>query len=207
MDWLKTIVLCALGAMAQDDAASIGSALLVVHGSLDLAPALLGCYLGTAAGDLLTIAVGAALGRRALRWRWIRKRLDEDRVERMSRWITETHRGSSVVFLSRFAAGLRTVLHLAIGMLHMSWGRIAPLVLAAGMIHVGVVFTAVLGAGETVRRLVGDGGFASAWPMLFVGAAAWLLVRFVGRWISRAAAPTPIAAPADQSPEAAPLER
>lgn len=187
MGWLGTIFSCALAAILQDDIASIGSALLVLRGSLELTPAFLGCYLGTATGDLLTIGIGAIAGRRLLAWPWLRRKINEERLERLSYRLT--HKGDAVVFLSRFLAGLRTILHLIIGMLHLKWRKIVPLVLLAGVLHVAAVFTIATLAGESIERFVGEGGIQSTWPLLLLGIGVWMVVRIVGRWIARRSTP------------------
>lgn len=201
MGWLWTILGCMVAAIAQDDAASIGSALLVLRGSIDLVPAFLGCYLGTAVGDLLTIAVGATMGRRLLAWPWLRRKINEDRLARVSHRLT--HKGDAVVFLSRFLAGLRTALHLLIGMLHLQWSRIVPLVLMAGVLHVGAIFTIASVAGESMERFVGEGGLQSTWPLLLVGIGVWVAVQVLGRWVARRS--TPVELLVETEGNAAPL--
>jgi len=80
--------LLALGTLASEDLTCLAAGVLVAQGRLSLIPATLACLLGIFAGDMLLFLAGRWLGRPALRWHFVAKRLSPESVDQAADWLT-----------------------------------------------------------------------------------------------------------------------
>ena len=114
-------VALALATLVSEDLACIAAGLLVAAGKLAFGPAVLACFSGILAGDLLLVGAGRWLGRGVLT-RWpVRGRVSAEAVERAERWFLR--RGAWVILASRFMPGTRLPTYVAAGILRMPWLR------------------------------------------------------------------------------------
>lgn len=154
MLWLLMIGL-ALATLVSEDLTSISAGLMVSRGSLGLWPALIACFLGILAGDILLYAGGRLLGGSLLRRAPLRWLVRESSLARGREWFA--HRGPAAILGSRFVPGLRFPTYVAAGMLRAPFGRV-------------LLWFAVA---------------AAIWVPILVGGAAWLgmpMLRFVDRF-------------------------
>lgn len=136
----QQVILCLLLAAAtlvSEDLTCVAAGLLVSHGKLSLAAAVLACLVGIFLGDLLLVLAGRLLGRRVLERAPLRWWLQPHTVERSAQWFTS--QGAKVVLASRFVPGSRLPLFLAAGIL-----RAPFLPVAAALLLAGAVWTPML---------------------------------------------------------------
>jgi len=171
---MSHLVQIALATLVSEDLTCIAAGVLVTQGRLDIVSGTLACVAGIYFGDLLLFLAGRFLGRPAVRFPLIRRFVTPGQLERASRWLTS--RGPRVVFLSRFAPGLRLPTYFAAGLLRVNFWRFALyLLLAAGIwTPLLVGFTVVVG-GRAVRTalLAGGGG----WIAVVAVYALWVGLR------------------------------
>jgi pimeloyl-ACP methyl ester carboxylesterase/membrane protein DedA with SNARE-associated domain len=112
--WLLVIVL-AVATLVSEDLTVIASGLLVATGQIDIAVALLGCYIGIIIGDFGLVLIGRFAGRRVLKWPFFRKALPERSLRRWEK--TFDRHLAKTVFLSRMLPGARLPMYVAAGLL------------------------------------------------------------------------------------------
>ncbi len=113
--WQLIILLIALATFISEDLTVIAVGLLVARGSLDAGVGLTGCFLGILGGDVLLWSFGHFLGRRALNWPFVSKRLPPDSLDHWEKLLSN-HAGKAVL-LSRCLPGTRLPTYFAAGLL------------------------------------------------------------------------------------------
>lgn len=153
------LAICALLALAtfvSEDLACIAAGLLVADGRLGLVAASAACFVGIFVGDMLLYLAGRTLGRPALSRRPLNWVVNEDSVERASRWFER--KGIAVIFLSRFTPGLRLPTYVAAGILRTRFLTFALFFAIAGLIWTPALVGLAALAGERLAEAVGGLG-------------------------------------------------
>jgi membrane protein DedA with SNARE-associated domain len=171
--------LLALGTLASEDLTCLAAGVLVAQGRLSLTAATLTCLAGIFAGDMLLFLAGRCIGRPALRWAPLARRLPAHAVDRAAAWLTE--RGVSVILLSRFTPGLRLPTYFAAGLL--------PTPLRAFTLHfllAAALWTPLLVGGAS---LLGEGVFRAWFNQGKHGVLAFVIVLSLALLAHRALRP------------------
>ena len=113
------LVLLALGTLASEDLACAG--VLVAQGQVGFLEATLACLAGIFCGDMLLFLFGSAAGSYPGFRRWMNRWAPPDKIQAATDWLS--HKGLSVVVISRFTPGLRLPTYLAAGLLR---SRVLP---------------------------------------------------------------------------------
>lgn len=174
--WLQTAALAA-STTASEDMTCIAAGLLARDQQIDIFVAILGCFIGIYLGDLGLWLIGRIMGRRAMRWGWVARKLPQSRMDAWGHWFDR--RGARAVIASRFMPGTRVPVYIAAGIVgnrpfaFMLWTLIAvaiwtPLV---------VVLTAIFGP-TFVRPAMSF--FGSGWIAVLAAAVAlFMLLRAI----------------------------
>jgi membrane protein DedA with SNARE-associated domain len=109
------LVLLASSTLLAEDLACIAAGALVASGQIGFSEATIACIGGIVAGDLCLYGCGRLIGRRALRWKLVRRWVTAGQLDRASEWLSR--RGAWVIFASRFTPGMRLPVYLAAGAL------------------------------------------------------------------------------------------
>ena len=109
------LVLLASSTLLAEDLACIAAGALVASGRVGFTEATIACIGGIVVGDLGLYGLGRVVGRRALRWKFVRSWVSAEQLDRASEWLSR--RGGSVIFASRFTPGMRLPVYLAAGAL------------------------------------------------------------------------------------------
>jgi len=112
--WLKILAL-GLATFISEDLTTITAGVLASQGTISLATATLGCFLGIFVGDGLLYLVGLWVGKPALRLPVMRNLLTEAQVDQCAHWFERN--GLWVVLISRFLPGTRLPTYFAAGLL------------------------------------------------------------------------------------------
>lgn len=155
--WSQAAALIA-GTFASEDATCIAAGLLIRAKALAGPLGVAACTLGIFLGDLGLWLVGRLLGRRALKWSWVQRRLPANRVAQLVGWLDR--RGWTAVLAARFLPGTRLPVYLAAGM----FGR------------------------RTTRFIFGALMAAALWTPLLVMLVAWYgdaALRPIQHWLGR----------------------
>lgn len=159
-----------LGTFILEDPTSVGVGLLIRDGKLDPFVGVLAVFLGIFIGDLGLYLLGAVVGRPALRWRPVAKRLPAHHIEALGRWF-DRH-GWSAVLASRFIPGTRLPLYVAAGVLGTKRRRFALWTFCAVLIWTPVIVSIVIFFGERAtqpfRMIFGDGWLAVGAVVVFL---------------------------------------
>ncbi len=113
---LVVIGLLAAATLVSEDLACVAAGLMVAGGRLGLFSAVLACFVGIFAGDMLLYLAGRWLGRPALRRAPLRWLIRPEQLELTSRWFDK--RGPVIVLLTRFLPGTRLPVYFGAGVLH-----------------------------------------------------------------------------------------
>jgi membrane protein DedA with SNARE-associated domain len=140
----EPLLLIALATFATEDLTCIATGLLVAQGRVDFVPGTLACLLGIFSGDILLFLAGRFAGRPILRF------VSKEKIDRGSRWLSE--RGMIVVFLSRFAPGLRLPTYVAAGLLKTKFWRFGAYFLAAAAVWTPLLVGATVLLGAQILR-------------------------------------------------------
>jgi membrane protein DedA with SNARE-associated domain len=140
----EPLLLIALATFATEDLTCIATGLWVAQGRVDLVPGTLACLLGIFSGDILLFLAGRFAGRPILRF------VSKEKIDRGSRWLSE--RGMIVVFLSRFAPGLRLPTYVAAGLLKTKFWRFGAYFLAAAAVWTPLLVGATVLLGAQILR-------------------------------------------------------
>lgn len=146
---LKLMIALALATLLAEDLTCIAGGLLVLHHELTFLQAVVACFVGIVAGDLLLVAAGRWLGRPALRRRPLSWFVTPESVERSGRWFAR--RGPRVVILSRFIPGSRLPLFVAAGVLRVPIGPLAAALVVAGLIWTPALVGLSAATGGAIR--------------------------------------------------------
>src|SRR5262249_24491351 len=156
-------LLIALATFVTEDLTCIATGVLVAQNKLDFLPGAMACLLGIYAGDLLLF-----IGGRFARWPVLRV-VPEGKIKNASELISRP--GLNVVFLSRFAPGLRLPTYVAAGLLKTPFRRFALYFLAAAAIWTPLLVGAAALLGAQIPR-------AAFAPASAVALALAALLRF-----------------------------
>jgi membrane protein DedA with SNARE-associated domain len=103
----------AAGTLVSEDLTSIGAGLLARDGVIGLGPAIVACTAGVYVGDLGLWMLGRIGGSRALRWKWVARRVDPNVVAMLGTRLDR--RLGIAVLASRFLPGSRLAMYVALG--------------------------------------------------------------------------------------------
>jgi membrane protein DedA with SNARE-associated domain len=103
----------AAGTLVSEDLTLISAGLLARDGAVGLMPALAACAAGVYVGDLGLWTLGRIGGRRALRWKWVTRRVDPAMLTSLGARLDS--RLGLAVLASRFLPGSRLPMYLALG--------------------------------------------------------------------------------------------
>jgi membrane protein DedA with SNARE-associated domain len=171
---MPNLVLIALATLVTEDLTCIATGVLVAQRQVDFWSGTLACGAGIYFGDLLLFLAGRIFGRPAIGFPVVRRVISSEQLDRASAWLDS--KGARVVFLSRFAPGLRLPTYFAAGVLKVGSGRFALLFLLAAAIWTPLLvgLTAAVG-GPAVRATLATGGRGSlAAAVLYAG---WVGIR------------------------------
>ncbi len=169
--WIQ-MVFVGLATFVSEDLTCIAAGLLARKGTIDLVVAILGCTLGIFVGDVGLWLIGRLFGRRALRWRWVARRMPMERFEQVGTWL-DAHAGRAII-TSRFVPGTRMPLYIAAGMLGTRSVRFFAWFLVAALLWTPTIVILVFLFGQKVvdplERVLGDSwlALAAAVILLFV---------------------------------------
>src|SRR5437868_13928688 len=136
------LLLIALATFITEDLTCIATGALVAQGRLNFFPATLACLLGIYAGDMLLFLGGRFAQRLVVRF------VSREKIAQASEWMSR--RGMAVVFLSRFAPGLRLPTYLAAGALKTRFWRFMLYFLIAAAIWTPLLVGAAALAGSRI---------------------------------------------------------
>jgi membrane protein DedA with SNARE-associated domain len=162
--WPWLIILTLAGStFVSEDLTCIAAGQLVQAGELAFAPAIAGCMVGIAGGDIGLFLIGRTVGRSALRSRWVQRRISPAQMarigERFNRHVVPA------VFLARFVPGLRLPTFLIAGILGQRACRFMFVACAAALIWtpllVGIAALARSQFSEHIERYLGNGWIVS----------------------------------------------
>jgi len=116
--WLTGILLlCGLGLPIPEDVSLIAAGYFAYKGVLNVHKALLVCFAAVLAGDTFAFFLGRWFGQRMLASPWMRRYFTPKRQRRVRAYFRKF--GNRVVFIGRFAPGLRFSIFFSAGMLHL----------------------------------------------------------------------------------------
>jgi pimeloyl-ACP methyl ester carboxylesterase/membrane protein DedA with SNARE-associated domain len=164
-----------LGTLVSEDLTSITAGILVAEGRLNLSIAILACFSGIFAGDVLLFLAGRWMGRKALgsppfSW-WFRA----DSLESASVWLRRN--GATAIFLSRFVPGARLPTYFAAGALRTSARTFLLYFLIAAAVWTPLIvgFSAGVGLPFMHSRLFGKQPLSL--KLLVAGTLLFVLIR------------------------------
>jgi membrane protein DedA with SNARE-associated domain len=172
----------AAGTLVSEDLTSISAGLLAREGVLDLLPAIAACTAGVYVGDLGLWALGRVVGRRALRWNWIARRVNPTMLANLG--VRLDGRMGLAVLASRFLPGSRLPMYLALGisgrrpLAFVAWSFLAVVLWTPALVWLTCVFGSSIST-----HLLGDlnAGFRYLFSVMVVGAVWRLTVRLAFR--------------------------
>jgi membrane protein DedA with SNARE-associated domain len=137
-----------LATFASEDLACISAGVLVAQGRLTYLMAVLACFLGIFAGDMLAFLVGRMAGLRTPGARWLSRWIAPENRSDAQQWVQK--RGASAVFISRFIPGIRVATYFSAGLLNMKWPNFVLSLAAATVIWVPLIVSATNLFGEKI---------------------------------------------------------
>jgi membrane protein DedA with SNARE-associated domain len=116
--WLTGILLlCGLGLPIPEDVSLIAAGYFAYKGVLNVHKALAVCFAAVLAGDTFAFFLGRWFGQRLLATSWMHRYFTPKRQRRVRAYFRKF--GNRVVFVGRFAPGLRFSIFVSAGMLHL----------------------------------------------------------------------------------------
>lgn len=180
MGFVEAMAFFIVGAIAQNDLTYVAAGLLAAEGKVAYTPAVLGCVIGTVAGDLAWIAFGRFLGSRVLSSKFVERIASRSLLDRCVEWVKR--HGAKALFISAFLPGMRTPVHLTVGMLRVDlWVGTLYLTVAA-TINVLVLVVGAAWLGRTAERYLNLGGVPRQVLLLGAIVAIWLIYKVFQRW-------------------------
>ena len=147
----------ALATLLSEDLTCIAAGVMIAQRRLPFLEGTFACLAGIFAGDMMLFLTGRLIGARALQWTPLARYLPKDSVRRATLWLE--NRGLIVVFLSRFAPGLRLPTYFAAGMLPTPAATFAGYFLLAAVVWAPFLVGATMLLGEgALRTIVGGAG-------------------------------------------------
>jgi len=157
--WWQPVAL-ALSTFVQEDAPTIGAALLARAGKLDWRWAFATCFAGIWVGDALLYLLARGVGRPLLATRLARRFVKPESLTRGEAWFAG--RGTWALVLSRFVPGLRLPTYLAAGFLRVSFPKFLLVTGAAVMVWTAALFMAADWLGGQAQTALQNSGSALA---------------------------------------------
>ena len=111
------------GTFVSEDATCLLAGTAAASGSISIEVAIASCLLGIFAGDLLLYAAGRAIGNRIFEFRFVKRLVSEEQLQRASTWLSSNV--ASAVFVSRFVSGLRLPTYVLAGVLRSNFKKFA----------------------------------------------------------------------------------
>jgi membrane protein DedA with SNARE-associated domain/pimeloyl-ACP methyl ester carboxylesterase len=180
--WLQMAVV-ALATFVSEDLTCIAAGLLAHRGTIDLVVAILGCTIGIFLGDIGLWLIGRIFGRRALRWKWVAKKLPMDRLDQIGGWLDD-HAGRAII-TSRFIPGTRLPLYIAAGMLGTRSVRFFAWFLVAALLWTPTIVLLVFLFGQRIvdplEHLLGDSWLALAVAVILL----FMIIRVIEMSLTR----------------------
>jgi len=151
-----------IGTFILEDPTSITVGLLIRRGEIDWFLGILAVFVGIFIGDLGLYAAGVVVGRRALRWESLARRLPARTIDALGAWF-DRH-GWTAVLVSRFVPGSRLPLYFSAGVLGRKPWRFAIWTFLAVMIWTPIIVLMVVflgpAASSPAKMLFGDSWLA-----------------------------------------------
>lgn len=171
-DWWQPVAL-ALSTFVQEDAPTIGAALLASAGKLDWRWAFAACFLGIWVGDALLYLLARGAGRPLLATRLAQRFVRPESLARGEAWFTE--RGTWALVVSRFVPGLRLPTYLAAGFLRVAFPKFLLVTGAAVLVWTAALFLSAHWLGGRAQVLAQDssGAMMLAGSVMLFGIVAW----------------------------------
>jgi len=163
---VAVVLAVALATFVLEDGATVGSALLAAEGVLPIPAAVLGLFIGITLGDLGLFGLGAL----ARRWRWLRERIGEAKLERGKDWLGQ--RFVPAILMARVTPGLRAPCYSASGYLGMSFVTFASVAVAAVAAWSVAAFTLVYLYGQVAEAWLGKFSWIAG-ATLFILVITW----------------------------------
>lgn len=177
MSGVAYILTLIAGTFVSEDLTCITAGQLVAGGIVGAAPAVLGCFLGIYLSDLALWMVGRILGRRALDWKWLARRISARRFRELQRWMDE--KAAMAIIAARFLPGTRLPMYVAAGAIGRRWGQFAFWSFAAAAVWTPILVLCVARFGDALvapmRAYLGSG-----WAVLFAIALSAMAMRIAG---------------------------
>ena len=148
--WLQAAILM-LGTFILEDTTAIAAGILAHSGTVSLPVAMLGTGAGIFLGDLGLYALGAAAARGARGTGWMRRRLPEAQIARVSSWFAQS--GWKAVVFSRFVSGSRLPVYLGAGFVGAGFARFALWTLLAVLAWTPLIVGAAALLGTSLKPL------------------------------------------------------
>ncbi|MFT3785505.1 MAG: hypothetical protein QM770_04995 [Tepidisphaeraceae bacterium] len=166
---LTSIAVLVLGTQVSEDLTCVTAAEAIRRGAMPWTTGIIGCFIGILLGDLLLWAIGRAVGRRLLRWRWMKRRLAVLGGRTIGRQLDRNL--AALVLGSRFVPGTRLPLYLAMGALGRRPLAFASFATLAAAVWTPLLIASVVFAGRTVayplQAVLGAG--LMSWCALVIG--------------------------------------
>ncbi len=143
-------VIIALLTWGWEEPISIGSAIAVATGSLDIRVAFVGLLFGLPSGDVMLYSVGRLGKKFLMRTRWYKGNASLHQAER---WFQRRAHGT--IFAARFAPGLRLPTYIAAGIFKVRFPLFLSLVVVAGAIETALLLLVARFFGENVLAQLG----------------------------------------------------
>ena len=142
------MLLVALATLVSEDLTCIAAGLLAARGDMTPTDAVIACYVGIVAGDLLIFYAGRALGMAFLNrppLSWILRPEGVKSAEKLF-----AKRGTAIIFISRFTPGSRSSTSFAAGALKQHAGRFATLFALAAAIWTPLLVLCTMHVGKSM---------------------------------------------------------
>lgn len=114
-------LICGCGLPLPEEIVLVAAGYTCFKGLADVKTMMLVCVGAILLGDVIPFALGRWLGLPLLRLKPVRMIITTERLARFHRWFRR--RGTLVIFISRFIAGIRVVAYFTAGTMKTSWSR------------------------------------------------------------------------------------
>lgn len=169
--WLQLGALAA-ATLISEDLTCIAAGLLIRRAGMDFFVGVLGCFVGIYLGDLGLWLIGRFVGRPALQWSRVRRRLPVHHLERLGDWFDR--RGAWAILASRFLPGTRLPMYVAAGAVGRRATGFVVWTFVAALLWTPLVVLGVAIFGETAVRPL-ERWFGHGWFLLAAGSVLLLI--------------------------------
>ena len=149
---LLLLLLCGLGVPIPEDITLVTAGFLAAQGAGRIDIAILISIVGVLAGDCMLFGIGHRYGRDVQGWPLIGRVLTDTRIEK-ARWAYREY-GGSMIFASRFLAGVRAAFHLAAGMLGVPFWKFVIYDGLASLVSVPLIVSAGWYYSDDIEKLL-----------------------------------------------------